>query len=326
MNYDENFWTDSRTPLFRVVLHLGCCKCSFIRGVVLCWALKQMCFSWDNSWLTWISESIFFCVDSLPRSIVFLVFEQHWSRASSRSGHISCFAWDFSLEKWWHNQFLVARILQCLKLLQKIQSRMAVMFYVIIFSFWCWLISKSWPFQTFHLEHPHLNISIIFTFVFSSASKARLNHPALMRELLAFIATKLWWKWFFFCCNKKFAENLEFLQGPTVRTLVMFFTKTFCCLESLNVCWMHFCTSTDLFASWTSWEKINSGGRLGRNHSWIRSFLYINFAPKWGKPKRLKINDSLMLKTSSPRSHTSSHQFTSLCPIFVAAWFEWSQS
>ena len=149
MNYDENFWTDSRTPLFRVVLHLGCCKCSFIRGVVLCWALKQMCFSWDNSWLTWISESIFFCVDSLPRSIVFLVFEQHWSRASSRSGHISCFAWDFSLQKWWHN---VARILQCLKLLQKIQSRMAVMFYVIIFSFWCWLISKSWPFKLFILN------------------------------------------------------------------------------------------------------------------------------------------------------------------------------
>lgn len=51
MNHDENFWTDSDTPLFRVGLHLGCCKCSFIRGVVLCWVLKQICFSSDNVWL-----------------------------------------------------------------------------------------------------------------------------------------------------------------------------------------------------------------------------------------------------------------------------------
>lgn len=179
---------------------------------------------------------------------------------------------------------------------------------------------SSWTSSPQHFNYLHLR------FFWSDQRQVKSSSPH-ERALGIHCNQTVMEVFFFFCCNKKFAENLEFLQGPTVRTLVMFFTKTFCCLESLNVCWMHFCTSTDLFASWTSWEKINSGGRLGRNHSWIRSFLYINFAPKWGKnKKRQKINDSLMLKTSSPRSHTSSHQFTRLCPICVAAWFEWSQS
>ena len=134
---------------------------------------------------------------------------------------------------------------------------------------------------------------------------------------------------FFFLLQQKVCWKLGVSPGSSSVTksakLVMFFTTTFCCFQSLNICWMHFCTSMDLFASWTSWEKINSGGRLGRNHSWIRSFLYINFAPKWGKQKRLKNQWQSVENQFTKISHQFT-RFTSLCPICVAAWFEWSQS
>lgn len=114
------------------------------------------------------------------RSIVFLIFEQHWSRASLRSGHISCFAWDFSLEKWWHNQFFVARIRQCLKLLQKIQSRMAVMFCIInelllsmltYFKIFAFSNLSSWASSLQHFNYFHLR------FLFSQQSQVKSSSP-----------------------------------------------------------------------------------------------------------------------------------------------------